>query len=264
MKLFTKSAKRNAVNPGASPAPGTIDTRPCRPFIPTMLAIPVVDLRGGATIQPGSPRDPISAVRALAALGFRRIHIVDRDAAAGSTANLSLIDDVIRDGSMEVQVEGCIESADQIERFLDSGASQVVLGSRALEEPEWLIGAAELFPGSAIVATNVQDRRVGLRGWPRRAPVDVLDLVEELAGLPLGGLLIVPARAADGALENSELALLEDIAEASEAPLLTLGGAHTMNDLRALEHRGIAAVLLGGEAFGDGLDARAVAQEFAD
>ncbi|MGH7621285.1 MAG: HisA/HisF-related TIM barrel protein, partial [Gemmatimonadaceae bacterium] len=102
------------------------------------------------------------------------------------------------------------------------------------------------------------------RGWPRRAPVDVLDLVEELAGLPLGGLLIVPSRAADGILENSELALLEDIVEASDAPLLASGGAHTMNDLRALEHRGVAAVLLSGAIFADGLDARTVAQEFAD
>lgn len=229
-----------------------------------MLAIPVVDLRGGATIQPGSPRDPISAARALAALGFRRIHLVDRDAASGSSANVQLIDDVIRDGSVEVQVEGCIESADQIERFLDSGASKVVLGSRALEEPEWLAGAAELFPGSAIVTTNVHDRRVGLRGWPRRAPVDVLDLVEELSGLPLGGLLIVPVCTADGVLANSALALLEDIAEASDAPLLASGGAHTMNDLHALEHRGIAAVLLSGAIFADGLDARTVAQEFAD
>jgi phosphoribosylformimino-5-aminoimidazole carboxamide ribotide isomerase len=229
-----------------------------------MLAIPVVDLRAGATIQPGSPRDPISTIHALAALGFRRVHLVDRDAATGGSANLPLIDDVIRDGSIEVQVEGCIESADQIERFLDSGASQVVLGARALEEPEWLAGAAELFPGSAIVATNVHDRRVGLRGWPRRAPVDVLDLVDELAGLPLGGLLVVPARSADGVLENSELALLEDIAEASGAPLLTSGGAHTMDDLRALEHRGIAAALLSSAILADGLDARAVAQEFAD
>ncbi|HWH52424.1 MAG TPA: HisA/HisF-related TIM barrel protein [Gemmatimonadaceae bacterium] len=229
-----------------------------------MLAIPVVDLRGGATIQPGSPRDPISAVRSLATLGFRRVHLIDQDALGGSTTNLPVIDDVIRDGSIEVQVEGCIESTDQIEQFLDSGASQVVLGSRALEEPEWLAGVAAQFPGSTIVATNVRDRRVGLRGWPRRAPVDVLDLVEELSGLPLGGLLIVPLRAADGALENSELALLEDIAEASDAPLLASGGVPTMNDLRALEHRGIAAVLLGSAIFTDGLDARAVAQEFAD
>jgi phosphoribosylformimino-5-aminoimidazole carboxamide ribotide isomerase len=229
-----------------------------------MLAIPVVDLRGGATIQPGSPRDPISTARALAALGFQRIHLVDRDAAAGSTANLTVIDNVIRDGSIDVQVEGCIESADQIERFLDSGASHVVLGSRALEEPEWLSSTAELFPGSAIVATNAHDRRVGLRGWPRRAPVDVLDLIEDLSGLPLGGLIVVPSRGADGVLANRELALLEDIAEASEAPLLASGGAHTMNDLRALEHRRIAAVLLGSAILADGLDARAVAQEFAD
>ena len=229
-----------------------------------MLAIPILDVRKGGIVQPGSSRDPVTAARVLAAAGFRRFHRVDLDAAGGTTQNFSLIDDVIRDGAIEVQVEGCIQSAEQIERFVDSGAARVVLGRRALEEPEWLVGAADLFPGVLIVSTSVTDRRVGIRGWPRRMPVDVLDLVDELSGLPLAGLLVASSNIAHGVLDNSELALLEDIAEACEAPVLASGGVHTMNDLRALEHRGVAAVLLGAVVRSGELEARAVAQEFAD
>jgi phosphoribosylformimino-5-aminoimidazole carboxamide ribonucleotide (ProFAR) isomerase len=229
-----------------------------------MLAIPILNVRGGGIIQPGSPRDPVTVARALAAAGFRRLQLVDLDATAGTGENFSLIDNVIRDGAIEVQVEGCIESSEQIERFVDSGAAHVVLGPRSLEEPEWLVGAADLFPGILIVSASVTERRAGTRGWPRRMPVDVLDLVDELAGLPLGGLLVASSNAADGLLDNTELALLEDIAEASEAPLLATGGVRNMNDLRALEHRGVSAVLLGAVIHSGELDARTVAQEFAD
>jgi phosphoribosylformimino-5-aminoimidazole carboxamide ribotide isomerase len=57
--------------------------------------------------------------------------------------------------------------------------------------------------------------------------------------------------------------LLEDIAEACDFPVLTTGGVATMNDLRALEHRGVSGVVLGSVLYSGALDARAVAQEFS-
>jgi phosphoribosylformimino-5-aminoimidazole carboxamide ribotide isomerase len=80
--------------------------------------------------------------------------------------------------------------------------------------------------------------------------------------LPLGGLLVSPG--AGDAGRGFDLSLLEDIAEASEFPLIADGGISTMNDLRALEHRGVSAVLLGGALYSGELDARHVAMEFGE
>jgi len=66
----------------------------------------------------------------------------------------------------------------------------------------------------------------------------------------------------DGHHTSSDLALLEDVAERCEFPVFASGGVSSMNDLHALEHRGIAAVLLGSPLHSGELDARAVAQEF--
>ena len=116
-----------------------------------MLAIPVLDLRGGASIQPGSPRDPVSAARSWSLAGFSRLHVTDLDAASGLSASDNALEAVVRDGALDIQADGGIESADQIDRLLELGASRVVVGARALAEPEWLASTAELFPGSLIV-----------------------------------------------------------------------------------------------------------------
>ncbi len=81
--------------------------------------------------------------------------------------------------------------------------------------------------------------------------------------LPLGGLLVI-STPADRSRGNVDLALLEDVADASDFPVFAAGGIATMNDLRALEHRGVSAVLLGAELHSGALEPRAVAQEFAE
>jgi len=233
-----------------------------------MLAIPRIEVRAGVCVQPAGETgagtalgDPFAVARTWAMHGFRRIHLTDGDAIAGTGSNSTLIDEIIRDGAIDVQVCDAASSSDRIEQVVAGGAIRVVVGPRGLEEPDWLSGAAELYPGLLIVATDVRERRVVTRGWVHSMPVDVLDLVGELNCLPLGGLLVSPG--ADVG-RGFDLSLLEDIAEASEFPLIADGGISTMNDLRALEHRGVSAVLLGGALYSGELDARHVAMEFGE
>src|SRR4029079_12859641 len=109
---------------------------------------------------------------------------------------------------------------------------------------DWLAGASELYPGLLIVATDVRERRVVTRGWVRTLPLDILDIVEKLSGLPLGVLLV--SATPDNSRSGADLSLLEDVAEACDFPVIAAGGISTMNDLRALEHRGVSAGLFGG------------------
>jgi phosphoribosylformimino-5-aminoimidazole carboxamide ribotide isomerase len=201
--------------------------------------------------------DAIGCARNWAHQGFHRIHLTDGDALAGLGSNEQLIDEIIRDGAIEVQVSDAAQSSERIEQVVNDGAVRVVVGPRGLDEPEWLAGAADLYPGLLIVATDLRERRVVTRGWVRTLPIDVFDLVGELNGLPLGELLVSP-----GAGEMFDLSLIEDIAEASNFPVIADGGVAGMHDLRALEHRGVSCVLLGGALYTGELDARTVAREF--
>lgn len=228
-----------------------------------MIAIPSLDL-SGATAGSGSTdgrarRTAPLAARELADIGFSRLNVAD--AHDGDVSNLALLEDIVRDTSARVQVSG-VKTTTDIDRLLRAGAECVAVGERAIDEPEWLDDVAELYPDLIGLMTDVRDRRVVRRGWVRTLPVDILDLVDELNALPLREL-IVTVPPVDGGIGFNELALLEDVADHSRCPVLVAGGVGSIHDLRALEHRGIAGVMMGAERLlGSPSDAQDIAREF--
>lgn len=237
-----------------------------------MIAIPAVDVRDGACVQlvGGSYADervrlsdPVAVARAWSLAGFRRLHVVDLDAATGNGSNDGVVDDIVRDSGVDVQVGGGVRSSERVQQLFEAGASRVVVGTRALEEPEWLAHVADLFPGLIVVATDVRERRVVTRGWVRTLPLDIFDVVDDLNELQLGGLLVTAVHL-EGRMAGTDLALMEDVAEASRFPVFASGGISSMNDLRSLENRGVAGAVIGMALYTGALDPRAVAQEFSE
>jgi phosphoribosylformimino-5-aminoimidazole carboxamide ribotide isomerase len=237
-----------------------------------MIAIPAVDLRGGACVQlvGGSYAeervrldDPLQVARSWARYGFTRLHVVDLDAATEQGSNLPLVRTLVADAGLPVQVGGGVRSADLVDELIEAGALHVILGTRAIEEPDWLGGLATRYPGQIIVAADVRERRVTTRGWAHTLPVDILDLVEELNGFPLGGLLVTAVHR-EGQLRGTDLPLMEDVAERSAAPVFASGGITTMGDLRALEHRGLGGAVIGMALYTGALDPVVVAGEFGE
>ncbi|HET9798040.1 MAG TPA: 1-(5-phosphoribosyl)-5-[(5-phosphoribosylamino)methylideneamino] imidazole-4-carboxamide isomerase [Gemmatimonadaceae bacterium] len=237
-----------------------------------MIAIPAVDLRDGACVQlvGGSYAEervrlgnPMDVVRSWEHYGFQRLHLVDLDAATGHGSNFPLIRDILGDASVPVQVGGGVRTDERVEELLAAGASRVIVGTRALEDHDWLAELAQRHPGELIVACDVRERRVTTRGWAHTLPVDILDVVEELNGLPLGGLLVTAVHL-EGQLRGTDLPLMEDVAEASAFPVYASGGVTSVADLRALEHRGIAGAVIGMALYTGALDPVVLAGEFGE
>lgn len=236
-----------------------------------MIAIPAVDLREGACVQlvGGSFREervrldnPVEVAAGWARYGFSWLHVVDLDAATERGSNLDIVREILADATVPVQVGGGIRSDEQAEALLDAGASRVIVGTRALEEEDWIAELAARHPGEIIVACDVRERRVTTRGWVRTLPIDILDAVETLNAHPLGGLLVTAVHR-EGRLGGADLPLMEDVAESSRFPVLAAGGVGSMEDLRALEHRGVAGVVIGMALYTGALDPVVVAGEFA-
>ncbi len=235
-----------------------------------MLAIPAIDLREGCVVQLvggdfdkekirlGDPRD---VARRWTGYGFRRLHVVDLDAAAERGSNRGVVRDLLADAATPVQVGGGVRSREHIDDLLSDGAGYVVVGTRAIEDPDWLREVADVNPGRVILAADVRDRRVVTHGWTRELPRNILDLIEELAGIPLGGLLVTAVHR-EGQMAGTDLPLMEDVAEASEWPVHASGGISSMNDLRALEDRGLAGAVVGMALYTGALDPRILAEEF--
>jgi phosphoribosylformimino-5-aminoimidazole carboxamide ribotide isomerase len=173
-----------------------------------------------------------------------------------------MIRDLLSDNAAPMQVGGGIRTDSDIESLFGDGASWVVVGTRALEDLEWLTEIAEANPRQVIVAADVRERRVVVDGWSRELPRNILDVVEEFSALPLGGLLVTAVHR-EGQMQGTDLPLMEDVAEASPWPVYASGGIATMADMRALEERGIAGAVLGMALYTGAIDPRTLAEEFA-
>src|SRR5690606_36236459 len=112
-----------------------------------MIAIPAIDLREGACVQlVGGSYDaeqvrldnPPDVANRWEYAGFRRLHVVDLDAATGRGKNDEMIREILRVTSMETQVGGGVRDQDRIESLLEMGARRVVVGTRAIENTDWL------------------------------------------------------------------------------------------------------------------------------
>jgi phosphoribosylformimino-5-aminoimidazole carboxamide ribotide isomerase len=237
-----------------------------------VIAIPALDLRDGACVQLDGDSydheliripDPIGVAVAWRQYGFHHLHVVDLDAISGRGSNEATIDMIVGNTDAEVQVGGGIRNRDSIERFLNEGAQRIVIGARALEDPDWLEEMATTFAGQIVVAIDVRDRKVLSHGWTRSHSKQALDVAEELSGLPLAGLLITTVNR-DAGLHGRDLAFLEDVTETIDFPLFAAGSIGSANDLRALADRGAAAAIVGVGLYTGAMNPRAIAEEFTE
>ncbi|HEU4748090.1 MAG TPA: HisA/HisF-related TIM barrel protein [Gemmatimonadaceae bacterium] len=237
-----------------------------------MIAIPAIDLRDGACVQlaVGSYDqeviripDVIGVELAWQRYGFHHLHITDLDAMIGRGSNAELIQTILARTEAELQIGGGVRTREAINQLLNNGARRVVIGHRALEEPDWLAEMTDLFPRSIVVAADVRDRKVLAQGWARARPILVLDLIDELNRLPLAGLLLYAPPSEDMS-GGAHLSLLEDAAEAADYPILATGTFTGINELRAVADRGVSAALIGMALFTGAMDPRVVAEEFAE
>jgi phosphoribosylformimino-5-aminoimidazole carboxamide ribotide isomerase len=236
-----------------------------------MIAIPAVDLRDGACVQlvGGSFADerirlpdPAAVARKWSALGFRRLHVVDLDAATGAGDNRDLIDSILGDATSAVQVGGGVRTAERVAELLDAGASRVVVGTRAIEDRAWLDALAYAYPDKIVVAADVRGRQVVTHGWERTHSLDVVQYVRDLTSLSLAGLLVTAVHL-EGLMTGTDLPLMADVVNVSSFPVIASGGVTSSADLRALGERGVTAAVIGMALYTGALDARAVAQEFS-
>ncbi|MBA3579833.1 MAG: 1-(5-phosphoribosyl)-5-[(5-phosphoribosylamino)methylideneamino] imidazole-4-carboxamide isomerase [Gemmatimonadaceae bacterium] len=235
-----------------------------------MIVLPAIDIRDRACVQLVGGRyddervrlpDPAGVARRWRRMGFRHLHVVDLDAATGQGENTDAVAGVLAAWDGDAQVGGGVRSEDRVNDLLELGASRVILGTRALEEPEWLAGIARARQGKVVVAVDVRDGAPVVRGWTNRLQADLGDVLATLSPLPLAAILVT-AVDVEGQLRGPELGLIDQVLSYSSHPLVAAGGITTMDDLYALRDRGVWAAVIGMAMYAGSLDGERVAAEF--
>ncbi len=202
------------------------------------MIIPSIDLMGGQAVQlvggkekaldAGDPR-PIAERFAVAG----EIAVVDLDAALGKGDNVALIRELCT--LAECRVGGGIRDAETALRWLDAGATKVVLGTAAV--PEVL---AKLPKERAIAALDAIDGEVVIHGWRTRTGRRVEERMRELRE-HCGGFLVTFVES-EGRMKGIDLDRVKRVVDAADGVLVTVaGGVTTAEDVAAIDRLGAEA-----------------------
>jgi phosphoribosylformimino-5-aminoimidazole carboxamide ribotide isomerase len=216
-----------------------------------MKILPAIDLMEGKVVRlrKGDYADktvfsdnPAAVARTFADAGAEMIHLVDLDGAkAGRPINIDAIRAISDAAQLPIEVGGGIRSIETIAAYLDLGATQVVLGTVAIENPDFVLAAADLFPDRIWVGLDCKDGKPATKGWVETVDVDPIELAERYAAMGAAGIVYTDI-AKDGMMEGPNLAGLKAFAEGVSLPVIASGGVSSVADVAAIAGLGVANI----------------------
>jgi 1-(5-phosphoribosyl)-5-[(5-phosphoribosylamino)methylideneamino] imidazole-4-carboxamide isomerase/N-(5'phosphoribosyl)anthranilate isomerase len=219
-----------------------------------LTLLPAVDVSGGQAVRlvqgaAGTETgygDPVAAALAWQRAGARWIHLVDIDAAFGRGSNASLLAAAVGQLQVAVELSGGIRDDASLAAALGTGCARVVIGTAALENPDWVRGVIAEHGERIAVGLDVRGTRLAARGWTS----DGGELLDVLARLEADGCrrYVVTDVAKDGTLAGPNLDLLRLVCAHTRRPVIASGGVASLADLRAiarLRSEGVEGAIIG-------------------
>jgi phosphoribosylanthranilate isomerase len=202
--------------------------------------LPAVDVAGGQAVRlvqgaAGTETtygDPVDAALAWQDSGADWIHLVDLDAAFGRGSNGPQLADLIGQLKVRVELSGGIRDDKSLATALATGCTRVVIGTAALEDPDWVAGVIAEHDDRIAVGLDVRGSRLAARGWT----TDGGELDDALDRLEAAGCrrYVVTDIEKDGMLRGPNLDLLRRVCARTAQPVVASGGVSSLADLRAI------------------------------
>jgi 1-(5-phosphoribosyl)-5-[(5-phosphoribosylamino)methylideneamino] imidazole-4-carboxamide isomerase/N-(5'phosphoribosyl)anthranilate isomerase len=206
----------------------------------TLTLLPAVDVAGGQAVRlvqgaAGTETrygDPLDAALAWQQGGAQWLHLVDLDAAFGRGSNADLLASVIGRLDAAVELSGGIRDDASLAAALATGCRRVVIGTAALENPDWVRGIIGEHADRVAVGLDVRGTTLAARGWTEEGG----ELFETLARLDADGCqrYVVTDVAKDGMMAGPNLDLLRQVCARTDRPVIASGGVSSLADLRAI------------------------------
>ena len=222
-----------------------------------MQLIPAIDLMNGKIVRlsRGEARTakfyetefgtPVEAAKRWRDEGAGKLHIIDLDAAFGTSNNLSVIAQVAKNIKLPVQVGGGIRSYETAEKLFQTGITQVILGALAFSDPS-AIGKIQKKFGldSVIVALDNKEGLIMVEGWKTATAMTVDEALEKYTAIGVRHFLITSI-AQDGMLNGPDLQTLSQATQYPNAKIIAAGGIGSIGDLAALKDIGVEGAVIG-------------------
>jgi len=146
--------------------------------------------------------------------------------------------------SVPCQIGGGVRDEETIARLLELGASRLVVGTRALREPEWFRSACQRYPRRLVLGIDAREGRVATHGWLETSDLAAPELARQCLSAELAAIVYTDI-ATDGMLAGPNLAAVRAMRTAVDVPLIASGGVTTAEDVSRLRELGVAGCIIG-------------------
>ena len=212
-----------------------------------MQLYPAINIRGGKCVHLRQDNyndetifgdDPVEMAMKWKSEGAEWLHLVDLDGAKeGRPVNHEVVKRIVSATQLPCQMGGGIRDEDSIRMAIeDVGLTRVIIGTKALKEPEWFAEQCNRFPNKLALGIDAKDSMVATEGWLEVSKVSVLELAKQFIDSPISAVIYTNI-ANDGMMQGVDEATLADLRTLAEMglPVIASGGVTTMADITALQ-----------------------------
>lgn len=220
-----------------------------------MQLYPAIDMKDGncVRLKQGQFQDitvyskhPAEVAGRFQAEGATFLHLVDLDGALqGHSVNKSVIREIAATVGLPIQVGGGIRSKQGVEDMLNLGVNRVIIGTKAVERPDFMRELVEEFGASAIVAgVDAKDGLVAVEGWEKVSAMSALNLCLLMKEYGIRHVVYTDI-SKDGMLKGPNIADTKKLTEETGMDIIASGGVSSMEDLQSLSEAGIQGAIIG-------------------
>lgn len=231
-----------------------------------MIVIPAIDLKEGNCVRliQGRKeevtiysRDPAMTAKRWESFGAKLLHIVDLDGAfSGNQKNMDAILKIRKSVKVAIQVGGGIRSIGNLINLFSAGIDRVIIGTAAIEDPEFLVQSCKQYPGRILIGIDARDGMVAIKGWEEITSIHAHDLAKRLEMVGIAGIVYTDIKR-DGMLAGPNLDAVRDMVNQVTIPVIASGGISSIDDIKNLSHiRNLWGIITGKAIYSGALDLR--------
>ena len=186
-----------------------------------MILYPAIDLRGGKCVRllQGDydqttvySDSPVEMAKKWENCGARFLHVVDLDGARQEASNRAIICEIAKTLSIPVQTGGGIRSIADIEALLTGGISRVILGTVAVQNPDFVEQAIKEYGDKIAVGIDAKDGYAAVSGWEEVSRWKAIDMALAMKKMGVCHIIYTDI-ATDGMLQGPNLSAMTEMAQ---------------------------------------------------
>jgi phosphoribosylformimino-5-aminoimidazole carboxamide ribotide isomerase len=219
-----------------------------------MLIIPAIDLKDGKCVRLSRGKkehetvfsdDPVHVAETWKEQGAEYLHIVDLDGAfEGEPRNTHIIKLIRKNVDIHLQVGGGIRHKQTMQVLFDVGIDRLVIGTRALDSPDWVFDICAEFPGKIAVGIDAENGKVAVKGWTSVSNRTAIDFAREIEKANPAVIIFTDIEK-DGMLQGPNFSSIMDLTENVNTPVIASGGISSIEDIKKLSLFPLEGMIIG-------------------